>query len=166
MLFRSFQSQFYFLALFSLGAIGGLLLSRAWAPTWWLGLASGALALVSMGSGLLCAAPIAGVAFVRLATQRDAWRAHLATLLAGIALGGAGWLLHTPTPWHEPLHARSGAVLAAYAARCLAWPAHDHIWLAAVIWGPWLALAASWLWRRIRGERAGRSQDFAVAAGL
>ncbi len=165
-LLSGFQSQFYFLALFSLGAIGGLLLSRAWTLIWWLGLASGLLALVSMGSGLLCAAPIAGVALVRLVAHRDAWRAHLATLLAGLALGGAGWLLHTPTPWHEPLHARSFAVLATYAARCLAWPSHDRIWLAAVIWVPWLALAVSWLWRRARGERAGRAQDFVVAAGL
>lgn len=165
-LLSGFQSQFYFLALFSLGALGGLLLSRAWALTWWLGLASGALALVSMGSGLLCAAPIAAVALVRLVTERDAWRGHLATLLAGLVLGGVGWLLHTPTPWHEPLHARSLAVLANYAARCLAWPTHDRVWLAAVIWSPWLALAVSWFWRRLRGQRAGRAQDLVIAVGL
>lgn len=165
-LLSGFQSQFYFLALFSLGAIGGLLLSRAWSIGWWLGAVAGALALVSMGSGLLCAAPIVAVALLRLVAQREAWRDHCAALAAGLVIGGAGVLLHTPTPWHEPLHARSATVLAEYAARCLAWPWHERIWLAAVIWGPWLTLAATWLWRSLRKERAGRAQDFVIAAGL
>jgi hypothetical protein len=119
-----------------------------------------------MGSGLLCAAPVAAVALIRLLTQRAAWRDHAATLGASLALGGAGFWLHTPTPWHETLHARSLGVLAAYAGHCLAWPAHDRVWLAALIWGPWLALTLTWLWRAARRQPQMQATDFAVAAGL
>jgi hypothetical protein len=105
-----------------------------------------------------------GAASRRHATRRLA--RHAATLVAGLALAGAGLLLHTPTPWHEPLHAKSLPVLAEYAARCLAWPWHDRIWLAAALWGPWLVLACGWLWRRLRGDRTAKAQDFVIAAGL
>ncbi len=135
-----FQSQFYFLAGFTLLALGGLLSTPALSPRWFGGLVCALLALVSMGSGLLLAAPLTAVTLLRLVSKnsprRDAWL----TLAAALALGALGAVLRTPTPWHDSLHAKTAAEFLLYAARCLAWPLPQHPWLAPLLWAPWFAL--------------------------
>src|SRR5581483_2387343 len=59
-----FQSQFYFLIGFSLLVLRGWL-DAPFSRRWWGGLAAAALVLVSMGSGFLVAAPVAGVLVLR-----------------------------------------------------------------------------------------------------
>ena len=80
-----FHSQQYFLLWFSLAALALLLTAPPWTGRWWGGVACAALALFSMGSGLLAA----GVAAAVLADQRPparrlapAWR-HPGGLPAG-----------------------------------------------------------------------------------
>ena len=161
-----FQSQFYFLAGFSLLALGGLLAapSRSW--RWWGGLGCGLLSLVSMGSGLLIAAPIVAFAAVRLALRTGPRRDALLTLLAGGLIGGLGLWLRTPAPWHETIHAHTLAGFLLYATRCLSWPLPQHPWLAPLIWLPWIVLAGQRL-RTIRAapEVSSTAADFIVAAG-
>ncbi len=135
-----FQSQFYFLAGFTLLALGGLLATPALSPRWFGGLACALLALVSMGSGLLLAAPLAAVAALRLVSRTSPRRDALLTLGAALALGGLGAVLRTPTPWHDALHAKTAAEFLLYVARCLAWPLPPHPWLAPLLWAPWLTL--------------------------
>ena len=53
-----FQSQYYFLAGFSLLAIHSLTAHRALSPRWFWGVAAGLAACVSMGSGFLFAVPV------------------------------------------------------------------------------------------------------------
>ena len=156
-----FQSQFYFLSAFSLLALAGLLAARAFSLRWWGGFAAGALALVSMGSGLLCAAVISALTVPRV-VARTTRRGAIPTLGAGRALGGAGLWLRTPAPWHDTLHAH-GLGLLGYAARCLAWPLHTQPWLALMIWLPWFALAV----RRLKSLREpfDAAVDFVLAGG-
>ncbi|MEO5961160.1 MAG: hypothetical protein ABIZ49_08830, partial [Opitutaceae bacterium] len=158
-----FQSQFYFLILFSGLALHGLLNARAFSVGWLIGLAAGAVALVSMGSGLLCAVSIAAIAFARLLRAGPAWRDPLATLLAAVALGVSGVWLRTPTPWHEPLHAHTVHDFLLYLVRCLAWPCPRFPVFAALVWAPWLVLLAIRLreFRRVDAKRA----DFILAVG-
>ena len=170
-----FQSQFYFLAGFTLLALGGLLSTPALSPRWCGGLACALLALVSMGSGLLLAAPLAAVAALRLVSKNSPRRDALLTLGAALALGALGAVLRTPTPWHDSLHAKTAAEFLLYAARCLAWPLPQHPWLAPLLWAPWFAL----LFLRVRSAFRSRlstpssqlsalhasTTDFLLAAG-
>jgi hypothetical protein len=163
-LLSGFQSGFYFLAGFSLLAIGGLL-HRAFSRRWWAGAIAAAATLVSMGSGLLCVVPVALLAAFRWsesrqAGRRDAW----ATLLAsGLVLAWGAWL-HTPIAAHATLRAHSLGEFILYASRCLAWPLPEHPWLALLFWAPWLALA---IWRLKKGAvRDDAAIDFVLAAGL
>lgn len=136
-----FQTQFYFLIGFSLLAIGGVLFAPAFSGRWWLSIVVAGLALVSMGSGMLCAAPIAAIAAFRWAARRMSRRDAIAALTVAVAIGAAGAALHTSVPYHEVLHARSAGMFLLYFAQCLAWPLPQHPWLAALFWLPWLTLA-------------------------
>ena len=160
-LLSGFQSQFYFLAGFSLLALGGVLLHRAFSRAWWGGLAAGALAIVSMGSGLLCVAPIAVVALLR-ARARESRREAFAALAAAAVLAALGAWLHTAAPWHATLRAHSAGEFLVYLARCLAWPWVWWPWLAVVFWAPWVIAMGA----HVRRTRAEATDDFLLAGGL
>ncbi|HUR58413.1 MAG TPA: hypothetical protein VM029_11925 [Opitutaceae bacterium] len=140
-----FQSQFYFLAGFSLLALGGLLGAPAFSLRWFGGAVAAFIAIVSMGSGFLCAAPIIVIALLRLVQGRGGWRDAVATLLVGIGVAALGVALHTTVPWHAGLHARTPTMLLRYALRCLAWPRPEYIWVGVVLWLPWGVLAVRWM---------------------
>lgn len=135
-----FQSQFYFLTGFTLLALHLLLTAPALSLRWWGGLLCGLLALVSMGSGLLIAAPLAAVAVLRLVSKISLRRDAFVLLLTAFFIGGLGTVLRTPTPWHDTLHAKTLAEFSLYFARCLAWPLPQHPSLAPFFWLPWLTL--------------------------
>ena len=161
-----FQSGFYFLAGFSLLALGGLLTAPALSLRWWGGLACGLLALVSMGSGLLVAVPLLAVSLVRLFATDGQCRGAAITLAAGMLLGGLGAWLRTTAPWHDTLHVHNATEFITYAARCLAWPLPQFPWLALLLWLPWLKL----LVLRLKDFRAAphpsiAATDFALAGG-
>ena len=168
-----FQSQFYFLAGFTFFALYALLSSPALSLRWWLGLVSSLFALVSMGSGLLLAAPLSALAFLRLVSNPTARRDTLLTLAVAVFIGGLGAALRTPAPWHDTLHAKTVAEFLLYAARCLSWPLPQHPWLAPLLWLPWLALLVLRLRSALRPSVSASlcpsvspASDFLVAAGL
>ncbi len=164
-LLSGFQSQFYFLAGFSLLAIGGLVLRPALSRGWWLGLLAAVAALVSMGSGLLCVLPVLAIAAWRWLNPAAAPRRDSAiTFAACVLVLLLGAWLHTPVAAHTTLRAHSIGQFADYALRCLSWPLHDQPWLAAIFWLPWLLLVTRRL--RARDSSADTTADFLVAAGL
>lgn len=145
-----FQSQFYFLAIFSIVAIARMLGSAAFSPGWFLGIASAAVACVSMGSGMLAAAPVAVVAAMRILRHQKSMngrrlRDAVATLVAALLIGGIGWYYRPHAPWEDSIHTQSVWETIVYAARCLAWPLYGTPWLAVVFWAPWVVLAAAFL---------------------
>ena len=159
-----FQSQFYFLTGFTLLALHLLLTAPALSLRWWGGLLCGLLALVSMGSGLLIAAPLAAVAVLRLVSKISLRRDALVLLLTAFFTGALGTVLRTPTPWHDTLHAKTLAEFSLYFARCLAWPLPQHPSLAPFFWLPWLTL----LFLRLRSAlplSASPAADTLLAAG-
>lgn len=156
------QGCFYFLIEFSLFSIGALLTTRVFGGWWWAGLAAGLVAIVSMGSGFLCAVPVAAMALLDLIFSSRSRRDALANLAAGLLIGGLGlWLYHAPS-YHEGLRAHSVTQFLQYAVRGLAWPAPQWPITAAVFWTPWLVLT----YRRFakKGELPA-AVDFPIAAG-
>ncbi len=164
-----FQSQFYFLSGFTLFALHALLSSPALSLRWWLGVASGLLALVSMGSGLLVAAPLVAIGALRLIGKQSPRRDTWLTLAAALLIGGLGAYLRTPAPWHDTLHAKTLGAFLIYAARCLSWPLPQHPWLVLVLWLPWLGLLILRVRSALRPPPSApysASTDFLLAAGL
>ncbi|HVU35383.1 MAG TPA: hypothetical protein VHE61_18240 [Opitutaceae bacterium] len=172
-----FQSQFYFLAIFSVLAIAGLLGARPWSPAWLGGIVAGALACVSMGAGMLVAAPIAMIALLRLLARFRAPNAtttqagDFTTLVAALGIGVVGWSFRSPAPWQDSFHAHSVGQYFIYAAQCLSWPAYGSPWLVVLFWAPWTMLAIRTM-RRIAmrpaaaGDGSDRLREFALAGGI
>ena len=93
-----FQSQFYFLILFSLLTFWGLGGHRAGSACWWVGAAAGLLACVSMGSGGFAGIALGGWLALKLLRDPTARRVrgNWATLAVSVALGGLALALYTP----------------------------------------------------------------------
>jgi len=117
-----FQSQFYFLAFFSLLAIWLLGANRPLSPRWWLGVVAAVASLFTMASGFLGAVAVAALILLDVQRKRCSRRSSLPTLAACALVVVFGLLLkpnlasayvflaHTPGEFLESL------------SRNLAWP--------------------------------------------
>ena len=156
-----FQSQFYFLVGFSLLAMNGLIARAVFSGGWFLGLAAGLAAGVSMGSGFLCFVPVAAVSLLRTLRRGAPVRRAWVTLAVCIGVVGVAWIFRAHAPWHEPMHAQTPRDFLLYSYHCLSWPAPEWPWLAAVLWLPFLWAAFRWI-------RSGASEgdgSFIMAGG-
>src|SRR5581483_420482 len=72
----AYQSQFYFLIIFSLATLWLLGLGEPWSWRWWLGLVAALSAFFSMASGFLAAAVAAGMSVFLVWKRREDWRRH------------------------------------------------------------------------------------------
>lgn len=136
----AFHSQQYFLLLLSFGAIALLPTSPAWSARWWIGFASGLLALFSMASGFLAAIAAAAVVAVEAWRGPRLWRDQWPTLAACALLTGLGVLLHVHYEGHDPLRAQSLSDFLNFNLHSLQWPL-ESAWAAALLWAPLVALA-------------------------
>jgi hypothetical protein len=181
-----FQSEFYFVLGFSAVAIWGLAAPGGWtAPRWWAGLLCGGLAMVSLGSGLLCFIPVAAIAAHRLifrgrmesrretesalaAAHSDraapvgskAFKASAATMALAIVAFAAGWLTRGDAPWDMPVRAKTARDFFLYFAHCLEWPVHGWTVVGLLLWAPWTYFAV-----RAFGRYTLR-QELLLGAGL
>jgi len=155
-----FQSQFLFLAGFSLAAIYGLINRPAGSALWLLASCAGCLALVSMGSGFFFSIPVLCVTAFRLAgagRRLGLWT----TLAAAILFSAIGWWIRPLAPWQGVLHAKNAHDYFLYLAHCLAWPKPDWPWLGLPFWLPWGVLAARWTFSSSRRDEPARTFVFA-----
>jgi len=159
---RGFQSVYFFTIAFSFLAMGGLLRPRAFSLAWWGGLLAGLIALVSLGSGFLCAVPILAIGGLRWVFRLGPRRDAIATLLAALLLLALGWYGRVMAPSHAPLQAHSLEEFLLFYLRCLAWPRPEWPWLAGLFWAPWLVLLVQ-RWRT--RQTPDLAADFILATG-
>ena len=146
-----FQSSFYFLALFSVVAIWGLVAHPPFSRAWIVGALAAVLACVSMGSGFLCAAAVLAIVLPRALIHREAARLWVPTTACGLGVIILGFALRTHVPAHDVFRAASiGEWLASF-TRSLAWPFARQPALSAIIYAPSVALA---LFCFVRTKRA------------
>ncbi|HKP92366.1 MAG TPA: hypothetical protein VJS88_00590 [Chthoniobacterales bacterium] len=157
-----FQSQFCFLIGFSLLGIDGLL-REPYSPRWWIGLAAMLCALVSMGSGFLCALAVVPFLFRDLLETRRLRTAF--ACLAAVAVFALGWCFHFEPPWHASLRSASVSDFVIYAAHCLAWPLPAHPMAAVLFYSPLLALAVFWFRPASSANSSRHAIRFTLAAG-
>ncbi len=99
-----------------------------------MGTACGLLAIFTMGSGFLWAAPAMGGTLLDFALSKDrSRRSLLGSFVFQVAVLCIGLLLMYSPPWHEPLRAKSISDFLSYFAHCLAWPVCGSK-LAAIVW--------------------------------
>lgn len=143
-----FQSQFYFLIIFSLAAIWGLGLHEANSGRWRAGAAAAILALFAMASGFLAAAAVAGLKLLETARRRENWRKQAVTLGFCGVMVGSGVLLVSRVPDYQHIHARSIQDFVMAFAKNLAWPWPLKPWYALFNILPLMVLG----WRFVQGR--------------
>ena len=117
-----FQSQFYFLVVFSLLTLWLLGLHPPGSVKWWCGTATAVMALFTVASGFLAAAAVFTLVLLRIWRRPATWRQEVVTLAFCGFVVAAGLLLKVDVRHHQVLQAHSvGEFLAALGAN-LAWP--------------------------------------------
>lgn len=158
-----FQSQFYFLLIFSLLAIRLLGLSEPWSKRWlWGGLAA-ICALFTVASGCLASAAVGSLEMLKLLRQPRDWRRRMPTLTVCAAVVIAGLLLQGHVPRHARLKAHTLAAFLSSLGANLAWPSITKPWLAPLSLLP-LALLG-WLYFRSR-RKSLLAEEMVLGVGL
>ncbi len=148
----AFQSQFYFLLLFSLVAIWGLGGAAPGSRRWWLGFFGALLACLSMASGCFAAAAVLILETLRWMRTRplaSPSRAAVVNVAVCLAFVIAGWLSTTVVPHHAALKVESVPAFFRALGRYLAWPLIAHPLLSIPLQLPLVWLVVQYL----RGER-------------
>lgn len=148
-LLAGFQSQFYFLLLFSFLALLGLMRAKLFGPVWWWSFGSAVAAYFSMASGFLCAVAAAVVYLFRWITGERSWHLPTAALLL-LIFSVSAYLAIPSLPGHAPLKAASLRDFLVALGRGLAFPYTDHYLLAIVLQLPVLVMAGQLLLGRFR----------------
>jgi hypothetical protein len=117
-----FQSQFYFLLIFSWLTIWLLGLHKPWSWPWWLGALTGLAALFTMAAGFLAAAAVIALTALLALKERKDWRRHLPTWGACAAIIALGLALKFSIPVDEVDQAHTAGELLRAAGKSLAWP--------------------------------------------
>ncbi len=159
-----FQSQFLFVAGFSLLCLWQLLTATPGSRAWHTGWIAGLCAMLSLGSGFFAPLVVLVISLLRLVlTPPGDRRPFLPTIIAAGLLLGFAWLIRSPAPQHDVLHATSLVQFFNYLLAGMAWPATGRLWLAPLTYAPlaWLA----WRWCREPSFR-GNLSTFLLGAGL
>ena len=103
-----FQSQFYFLILFSLVALVSIAGTRAFSLRWFAGIAALCLAYFSLASGVLAAFAISALCILQITTgARARTLREIAAILLLLGFGAALLAFVKHVPGHDPLRAQS-----------------------------------------------------------
>lgn len=136
-----FQGTFYYLILFSLLALWGLLghSPRAWA--WWLGLVAGIAAIFTLATGFFVAVIVAGLSGVQLLLPGSRKKSLIWNLIAALGMGGlAWWMLNLPD--NSATQAQNLSAFFLSLGKNLAWPWVSVPWLSLLMPLPAILLAA------------------------
>jgi hypothetical protein len=126
-----FQSQFYFLFIFSMLTLWLLATGRPLSLRWWCGAAASVAALFTMASGFLAAAAAGALAFVRAIREPADRRRHLVTAAWCLCVIAVGIHLKPDIPEHHMFQAHSAGDFFTALGKNLAWP-----WVIFPFWAP------------------------------
>lgn len=161
-----FQSQFYFLVLFSMLGIGLLIAAPALGAKWWLGLLAVIAACFAMASGLLAGLAVAACYLGQMVAERrlELRKCLGLGMLMGCALGA--WAFTPEVAQHAPLKAAGIQDLATAFFKSLAFPFQTHPFLAVLVQLPLLALMGRLVFGKRSIASTARPPWFLLGAGL
>jgi hypothetical protein len=117
-----FQSQFYFLVVFSLLTLWLLGLHPPKSVRWWCGVVAAIVALFTVASGFLAAAAVFALVLLRVAKCPRSWKQQVPTLALCTVVVVAGVLLKADVKHHQLLQAHSAGEFLTALGSNLAWP--------------------------------------------
>lgn len=135
-----FQSQFYFLILFSAASLGLLNAARPLGPKWWLGFLALVAACFSTASGALAGLAVAVCYGGQMLAERRLERRKIVALAIVLACFLTAWAFTPVVSEHAPLKAGGLRDWTLALARSLAFPFPRHPYLAPVVQLPLLVL--------------------------
>ncbi|MBU4198615.1 MAG: hypothetical protein KKG09_00320 [Verrucomicrobia bacterium] len=146
-----FQSQFYFLILFSIIALALWVMNPPGSRRWLAGWGFALLSIFTTASGVLAACAVLAFSVLEGARPPRRWKAASLSVGAAAVIIVTGWLLNVSLERHEALRAHSILQLIVAFGQNLSWPNMiwprlDYPWLAFLNWLPALLLAWSY-WR-------------------
>jgi len=131
-----FQSQFYFLILFTVAALG---LAASYPKNWYVKVFISILCFLSiftMASGILTPLAVSGVLILYWLDQHDRKYLHLFPVAALIIMAIIGYADIPHILAHDIYRARNFSEWIHSALRILSWPTGPHSWIAAPLWLP------------------------------
>jgi len=135
-----FQSCFYFLLLFSLLGLWGIVLHRPFSVGWFVGVLGVVCACLSMASGVLAAVAVAAVLALQLVLKQRPLRAILPAALLLAIIIVLSFHFQTTVPKSALLRAQTVSAWITFSGRCLAWPISDKPYLAVIAYAPFMFL--------------------------
>ncbi len=151
---HSFQSQMYFLGIFSMAAMLGLGLGRAGGWAWGGGLLAAGLAIFTMGSGFLASAVVVGLVIVRSLKQRRCARPDRLTAAVALAVVGLGLAMNVSVDKHHQFQAKTAGIFLGAWGGNLAWPFADWPWLGPLTCLPLALLVFEYFRGQVKNTRA------------
>lgn len=144
----AFQSQYYFLLLFSLACLWLTVTRDPLSAPWWGGVVCGTLGFLSLASGVFAfvAAAAVGLMLYTIGLRNTREQMLAVSILVGLFLIGA--VLTPSVAGHASLRAASFSQFLSAFAAVLGWPISSNFLSAAVRNLPALSLAAIVLWQR------------------
>jgi hypothetical protein len=141
----AFNSQCYFLNIFSLAALVGLGFGKPGSGRWWFGLAAAIMGLFTMASGLLAPVAVAGLMILRAIKLRRIKKENLLTLVCCVAVAGLGAMLRVTMEDDRSLRAHTLTDFTSALIHNLTWPFFNAPEMACLIALPLAVLIALYL---------------------
>jgi hypothetical protein len=160
---HGFQSQMYFIEIFTLITICGLGLGTTGSLSWYGGLAAAVMSLFTLGSGLLIVFPVAGLLLLRATKEKRLGKNELVTLFCCGAVLAAGLFLNVTVAGHRQFRARSLLDFLDALLRNLAWPVRDQPVVLFLIALPLAIVGVKYLRSEIKNQAAA---EFVLTFGL
>ncbi|TLU96938.1 hypothetical protein FEM55_03490 [Dyadobacter sediminis] len=151
-----FQSQFYFLILFTVIAVGLAVTypQKAVANVFVLVLCL--LSILTMASGILTPMAVAGVYLLHWLDKQEKALQHFLFIATLVIVAGTAYMQIPHIAAHHIYRARSISEWTHSFLRILSWPVGPHNWIAAPLWSPGL-IAVSFL---LRNKKLSKSDLF------
>jgi hypothetical protein len=157
----SFNSQYYFMFLFSLITLWGLL-NNNFSFKWWIGVIFAIAAIFTMASGFFILLVLIVIQLYLIIIDIGNRKKHLPTLIISITIIGFSLMLIVRVPHHEVLIVKNiGEFLLAF-GKTLAWPWVKTPWLSLVLYLPFLIFVFRILWLR---KKPSQGELFVLALG-
>jgi hypothetical protein len=160
---HGFQSQMYFLDIFSVVTIVGLGFGRPGSRWWFLGIAAGIMSIFTMGSGLLASLAVAGLVVLRMLKRRNVNGDHLITLGCSLAIFIFGLSLNVTVEADRQFQAKTLWMFLYALMENLAWPFYHHRAMSCVVCLP-LAMTVVKYFRS--GFKDPRAAEFILCLGF
>lgn len=143
-----FQSQFYFVLLFSIACLWLTVTTNPFSASWWGGVVCAMLAFLSLASGIfaLAAAAIIGLVFYVIGLRKTRKQLFSVAILAGLFMLGA--MLTPSLAHHASLKAASFPQFRDALMAVLGWPISSSFFSALIRNLPALVFVGIMLWKR------------------